>query len=458
MEFHFNHLGNIDSGTVELGNLTVICGPNSVGKTYISYTIYGIIRFFHRLINLSLSNEKLSELRKEGTVVIDLKEYITNISHYLNQVSDDFSNDLDEYFNTNEGFFQNSVVQLNLKNFQPILSNEFKDTTQFGKKESILFNKETQDDFLTITLQTEDVDKNLKVPNSILNQVISSRIASCLFAHILPKPFVITSERTGISLFYKELDISKNAILEHLSVTDKVNPIELLNIMRSRYAQPIHDNINIIRDYDNLSKKKSFIKENSEKYKHISDLLSDLMGGTYKSIDRQIMFVPKKEKNRDRINVPVYIASSSIKSLFLIDMYINHLAVNNGLLIIDEPELNLHPDNQRKMAGLLSQLVNTGVKVLITTHSDYLIRELNNRIMLSSDIVDKDKIMKDEKISHHEILKPQQVKAYALDGSHAIKNITVDKFGMDLEIFDCLIEKSNNLSNTIYYGMKNDAD
>lgn len=53
------------------------------------------------------------------------------------------------------------------------------------------------------------------------------------------------------------------------------------------------------------------------------------------------------------------------------------------MLIIDEPELNLHPDNQRKMAGLLARLVNCGVKVLVTTHSDYLIRELNNRVMLN---------------------------------------------------------------------------
>ena len=46
-----------------------------------------------------------------------------------------------------------------------------------------------------------------------------------------------TSERTGIALFYKELDISKNAIIEHITSGDKVNPIDLLNSMRSRYAQ-----------------------------------------------------------------------------------------------------------------------------------------------------------------------------------------------------------------------------
>ena len=37
-----------------------------------------------------------------------------------------------------------------------------------------------------------------------------------------------------------------------------------------------------------------------------------------------------------------------------------------------------------------------------------------------------------------------------------INEINVDKYGMDMEIFDCLIEKANELSNNIYFGMRND--
>ena len=85
-------------------------------------------------------------------------------------------------------------------------------------------------------------------------------IAECLFSGTLPKPFVVTSERTGIALFYKELDLTKNAILEHLTESDKPDPIELLNSMRSRYARPIQDNIDAVRDYESLIKRKNFIR------------------------------------------------------------------------------------------------------------------------------------------------------------------------------------------------------
>ncbi len=50
----------------------------------------------------------------------------------------------------------------------------------------------------------------------------------------------------------------------------------------------------------------------------------------------------------------------------------------NQILMIDEPEMNLHPKNQRAMARFLASLVNQGIKVVVSTHSDYLVRELNH--------------------------------------------------------------------------------
>ena len=47
-------------------------------------------------------------------------------------------------------------------------------------------------------------------------------------------------------------------------------------------------------------------------------------------------------------------------------------------LIIDEIEAHLHPAAQTQMATLLARLVRAGVRVLITTHSDWLLKELGN--------------------------------------------------------------------------------
>jgi ABC-type multidrug transport system ATPase subunit len=48
---------------------------------------------------------------------------------------------------------------------------------------------------------------------------------------------------------------------------------------------------------------------------------------------------------------------------------------------MDEPEMSLHPANQRLLTRLLARLVNAGVKVFLTTHSDYILREFNTLIV-----------------------------------------------------------------------------
>ncbi len=50
------------------------------------------------------------------------------------------------------------------------------------------------------------------------------------------------------------------------------------------------------------------------------------------------------------------------------------------LLIIDEPEMNLHPAAQAEITEFLCMLVNAGLYVLITTHSPYIVDHLSNLI------------------------------------------------------------------------------
>lgn len=451
MKFNFEKLGYVDKGSIDIGDLTLICGPNNVGKTYASHGIYGFIDQFKKLVDLSLPIEEVAKLKDEGSLIINLEEYQQKLSTYMKNASEKYSGLLGDYFNTPDDFFSESKIDFSGENSCIELVNEFKMIANYGNREKLIFDKASNETTLSVVLE---VKGKSKLPNRVLNDVISDGIAEYIFSNIFPEPFVVTSERTGIALFYKELDISKNVILEHLAESDRPDPISLLNSIRSRYARPIQDNIDVIRDYENLSKHRSFIRRERKDYKYVLDALQDLLGGSFKAVDKQVFYLPKKERNRDKVAVPVYLASSAIKSLFLIDLYINCLAEKRGLLIIDEPELNLHPDNQRKMAGLLARLVNAGIKVMISTHSDYLIREINNRIMLSNQVYDKESIMKTNKMVKQDILTPEQVKAFNFREDHSIKEVSVDRYGVNMEIFDDLIADTNILADNIYYNIE----
>lgn len=457
MKFSFKNIGYVDNGCLELGNLTILFGENNVGKTYLNYAIYGLLKSIKDNIHFDFNNKDVDALQENGFINISL--YEINIAQSLENSGHNFSKNLYRYFNTNEEFFENSSVGISIENIdlEKIIPKKFEAKAVIGSKSQseFIFYKEEDSDTINITLK-HNGEFEQKFPNSLVKNILNDFLTKLIVSNDdFPIPFVITSERTGISLFYKELDVSKNLILETLTEGKEFDPFDFLTKYRSRYAQPIHDNIQVIRDYENVQKNKSFIRENKEKYDSILNTLQDIIGGNFKHSNKEVFYYPKKKKNRSKMAIPFYVASSSIKSMFLIDLYINCIAKKGGLLIIDEPELNLHPNNQRRMAILLAKLINSGVKVLITTHSDYLVRELNNRIMmkqLSQEV--RNDIMCEYKISEDELLDISDVKAYGIGvENHEITEFTINEYGIDTKIFDTVINDANILNDKIYYSL-----
>ena len=117
-----------------------------------------------------------------------------------------------------------------------------------------------------------------------------------------------------------------------------------------------------------------------------------MAGGQFKYREG-IRFISKARKH-GKFDIPLYLASSSARGLSDLYFFLKHVARKDQLLIIDEPESHLDTANQIEMARLLVRCVNSGLKVLITTHSDYLIKEFNNLIMLNQDFSGNRKVFK----------------------------------------------------------------
>jgi AAA15 family ATPase/GTPase len=106
----------------------------------------------------------------------------------------------------------------------------------------------------------------------------------------------------------------------------------------------------------------------------------------YVQEDNKIAFQPSKLARqlkvsiRKGLTIDLYNASSSIKQLAPFLLYLRHRAQKNQLLLIDEPEMNLHPEAQSKLLEALAVAVNLGIKVFITTHSPYIMAHLNNLV------------------------------------------------------------------------------
>lgn len=85
----------------------------------------------------------------------------------------------------------------------------------------------------------------------------------------------------------------------------------------------------------------------------------------------------------DGVELPLQRASSMVAELAPLDLWIKYLLRPGDLLIIDEPEAHLHPENQRNIARVLVRLVRAGVRVICPTHSSVILHQVSNHLLAS---------------------------------------------------------------------------
>ncbi|MBD3842739.1 MAG: AAA family ATPase [Campylobacterales bacterium] len=450
VSFKLENIGLIEKTQLTLNNFTLICGQNNTGKTYITYSIYGFLYSWNNMVDFDIPQEVFRELNENGFYSLDILAYETKVKDILEELSMQYTRSLGNVFSVGENWFDKSKFEVFIDNFKLDLSFELKSTLSSAKKDVLQIKKSANSHILEVSTLSSSNQK--QIPKFILQNGINRALGEIYFKQYFKHPFIITSERTGISLFYKELDINKNVMVEHLTnnKSKNIDPFQLFQDSISRYAMPIRHNIDYTRDLvDGIVKRKSFLHNDKEILKYFSEILK----GTYKVISQEVFFVTKKTKHHASKQIPMYFSSSATKSLIELFFYIQYTAEEGDLLIIDEPELNLHPDNHMKIARLLAHLSNKGICIFITTHSDYLIKELNNLIRLNHKMSNKEKIMKKYDYKEHDVLDCDKISAYINDYGN-VKKVPMDDMGMEIKSFDDTINTLSNAMDDIYFNIE----
>ena len=75
--------------------------------------------------------------------------------------------------------------------------------------------------------------------------------------------------------------------------------------------------------------------------------------------------------------------SSMVSELAPVALYLRHIVRKGDVLIIEEPESHLHPQMQVAFTRFLAMVVKTGIRVIVTTHSEWVLEALANLVRLS---------------------------------------------------------------------------
>jgi predicted ATP-dependent endonuclease of OLD family len=326
MQLSIENVGKIKSCTVDLDGITVIAGNNNTGKSTISRALFSIIESFRDL------DAKIVEDRKNSVRSI-LQKVVRRpiMRRTLDQLLEDAYGDINE-----------STGKRRIHDFL---------------SRNIEFAKDIdQDKLLEIT---EMIMDSIDVTDREITKTILDRVFNYEFHgqinHInyegKTAEIKIHDSYSCNSVIFVDSDCMEftNETLSSVKAIYIDSPFAIDDIDRRYRMSSLRFNLSdgeVL--FDALSREtemESFVAEaiNSRKLKTLLDRINDVVGGEYYDSDSGIQW---KDKN---LNAPLRLAnlSSGLKMFAIIKRLLENGALQSGdFLIMDEPEIHLHPQWQ----------------------------------------------------------------------------------------------------------------
>ncbi|MCK9639587.1 MAG: ATP-binding protein [Prolixibacteraceae bacterium] len=445
-------------------DFTLVTGGNGLGKTYLGYIIYGLIK----RINEPFSRKNLSDifgdiestkLSKDNPISFDLS--FENVRSLLDSLVISYKESIHVYMgidrhSANMLFKDLSIEFLNLEaKYDQFLKNSAERTINFGGFGSMTILKDENTSLIKISVSNEKITAEYPMKmflNTFFSIFICERV---LINNYIRRVFYIPVERNSLYTFSKELSLKRSEMIDKMQslLLEKDKEHEVPNYLRKnagRYPEAIEDALRQAQDLTQLTKNdadQDFINLAAEIEKEI------LHGEIIVNSEGEVEFAPNMNRRK---RVPVHLSASFIKTISSIIFFLKHIATKGDMVMIDEPEMNLHPNLQILFARILAQISNSGVKVWMSTHSDYIISELNN-LCLVGVLNEKEKQEETAKWGYKpaDYLDKSKMQAFYLNGEKyqtqvKIENLKIGDHGVDIASIDNCLNNLNTRTNELY--------
>lgn len=355
MKLKICNIGKVIEADIDINAITVIAGENNTGKSTVGKTLFSIFQTYFNLKNKIIQERynSLKDLLDDGIFFRSVRR---------------------------EGGISFSKYQetLNENIERLILLFDDKQDRNSLEKDAFLLDVYGDD----IKNKVDDIIQRLQITSDILTQNILTRTFKEEFNKQINYIF---DESNG------EVDLKiKN---ENLSLSIADNEIKLLKPLFDLSTEIIYiDNPLIIDDRD------SWFIFDSDIIQHHSDHLRNQFHreGTQNAIEQVLVskrlelinnmfskiydwrLVTEENFNSNEKKINFKNLSSGLKSFYILKKLIENGTIKNrNTIILDEPEVHLHPEWQLLYAEILVILqVNLDLHILINTHSPYFLNAI----------------------------------------------------------------------------------
>lgn len=450
-----SYLGAIRKAVVDLQKpLTLFCGPNSTGKTYLSYILYAILE------NTDYVESK--ELDKVVKHFLEHKEFIICrdlIDGFIQDVAANIKTKLGSIFGIGDKTVGKLFSQFGLSliftddDYMRTIKSPCRLISKNGDKE-ISFVKESQSDKVIYQINSEN--SNIERDSLIRAKLMINHFFRLLCFRNLGGVRMLTVERNSIYTFKTELSLGRNELIDRIqqSSSSELNILDMVESSSRRYPLAVRSSLRIANDLENVQ------KLNSPYYKVAELIEKGILQGTVNITNKtgDVEFVSDKVGKTKHL--PIHLTSSIVKTMSSLVIYLKHIAREGDLLIIDEPEMNFHPNVQISLMQIFAILTKLKLRVLISTHSDYIIREVNNLIMARTiysknpQLVEKLGYEKDMLLDKEDIAVKYfnygKLKNGKLKRLLDVVDVQIGDDGFAIESIDDTISKQNRITETLF--------
>jgi predicted ATPase len=451
-----SYLGAIRKAVVDLQKpLTLFCGPNSTGKTYLSYLLYAIFE------NTDYVESKgLDKIAKHFS---EYKEFTLNrelVENFIQDVAASMKAKLGSIFGIGDTAVDKLFSQFELS---LILSDgDYEKMFEFPCR---LISKNGEKEFGIVKDASSDkVIYHMNGEDSTIGResLMGLRLMINHFFRLLcfrnsGGVRMLTVERNSIYTFKTELSLGRNELIDRIQQKSGRSELDILDMVNSssrRYPLAVRSSLRIANDLENVQ------KFNSPYYK-IAELIEKgiLQGEVKITRTGDVEFVSDKVGKTNHL--PIHLTSSIVKTMSSLVIYLKHIARKGDLLIIDEPEMNFHPNVQISLMQIFAILTKLDLRIIISTHSDYMIREVNNLIMAGT-IYSKDAQLirklgyKEKMLLNKNDIAVKYFNYGKLKRLLDVVDVKVEDDGFAIESIDNTINDQNRITETLFDYLQED--
>ncbi len=374
MKLYLKNIGKLAETSVEINGITVIAGENNTGKSTVGRALFAVFNSFYH-IQEQIESERIESVKNwlDRGIYLDSGRSSDVVLKMMNKniVVRSIVSRIDSYrANGKEKAIRQEILGL-LQKFQ--------------KEEGIEFDKNSIEDIVSHieaiwSISDEEFMKTILTKN--LNEEFYGQVCN-IFTECAGE-IQLSIKQQCVSVFLEENEVAgiqnpdsfslhtEVIYLDDPFVLDKQRMLwELLENKYSGHQGHLQEKIFLEKKEGNLVDE--IIVKN--KLKRIYDKISYICNGelTYSNYEG----AGYREKNSNRV-LNMKNLSTGLKTFVILQTLLKNGSIEqNSTIILDEPEIHLHPEWQLLFAELIVLLQKEfGVHVLLNTHSPYFLRAI----------------------------------------------------------------------------------